>query len=78
MTLKTLDTVGYWIGFLAARVVGLKVGWWLLGMEGWCGLGLTWDAALFLALVTIRPTSVKNFLMTPPPATRLEFDPRLN
>ncbi len=46
---------GWWLGEMISRVLLLKAGWWLFGLEEWCGLGLPWLVAVFFALMRPAP-----------------------
>lgn len=56
------DRGAHWISVVLIRLVSLKIGWWVFGLEGWCGLPLPWGAALFFAIATIPPRTLVNNL----------------
>ncbi|MEE8551585.1 MAG: hypothetical protein V3T08_10070 [Gemmatimonadota bacterium] len=45
------EEVGRHLGWLVIRLVYLKILWWGLGLEAWCGLSLPWGVALFAAML---------------------------
>jgi len=47
--------VGYWFGWFTCRLVFLKLGWWVFGLEGWSGLPLPWGVAIFAAILLVPP-----------------------
>lgn len=74
--MKLLEKVGYGIGYVAGRVILLKAGWWLFGMEEWCGLGLPLGVALFLAtwpVISVHPITTN----TNTSVVKLEFDEKV-
>lgn len=48
--------VGHYIGRLFIQMAYVWILWFLLRMESWSGLSLSWGAMLFIAMLTISRT----------------------